>query len=142
MTQENIQPAITFLNLTGDVSVSWTPDNADAMLALIDAKMKQGFSFFIVKPRVLAILGSKKVRATSIEEIAAAGQVKVADADFKRMMGQMQLHDKELEGAVASGTAHLTKSETPVDRNTIRRATTAAEVAKSQTIAVRRIVGG
>jgi Na+-translocating ferredoxin:NAD+ oxidoreductase RNF subunit RnfB len=142
MTQENIQPAITFLNLTGDVSVSWTPDNADAMLALIDAKMKQGFSFFIVKPRVLAILGSKKVRATSIEEIAAAGQVKVADADFKRMMGQMQLHDKELEGAVASGTAHLTKSETPVDHNTIRRATTAAEVAKSQTIAVRRIVGG
>ncbi|KVP75593.1 hypothetical protein WJ96_07745 [Burkholderia ubonensis] len=142
MTQEINQPAITFLNMTGDITISWDASNEDAMLALVQQKMKEGYSFFIMKPRFLSILGKKKVRATSIEEIADAGAAVVDDADFHRMMDRLKLHDTAVEAAVASGKAQLTKSDGQVDRDTIRRAKTPAEVVRHQTLAVRPIVGG
>lgn len=143
MSNENIQPAITFLNMTGDITISWDAANEPTMLALVKEKMeKERVTFFILKPRFLSFLGKKKVRATSIEEIAAAGSAVVDDAEFHRMMGKLQLHDRAIESAVAAGTAHLTKSETPVDRATVRRATSPEEVVRSQTVAVRRVVGG
>jgi hypothetical protein len=142
MTQETIQPAITFLNMTGDVTISWDASNQDAILALVEEKMKEKFTFFIIKPRFLSFLGKKKVRATSIRQIAEAGAAVVADEDFQRMMGRLKLHDDALEAAVAAGKAHLTKSDVPVERAMIRPARTAQEVMQNQTIAVRRVVGG
>ncbi|KVP39462.1 hypothetical protein [Burkholderia ubonensis] len=142
MTQEINQPAITFLNMTGDITISWDASNEAAMLALVEQKMKEGFSFFIMKPRFLSILGKKKVRANSLEEVAAAGAAVVDDADFHRMMARLKLHDQAVEAAVASGQAQLTKSDGQVDRDTIRRAKTPAEVVRHQTLAVRPIVGG
>jgi hypothetical protein len=142
MTQEITQPSITWLNMTGDITITWDKTNEADMLALVEQKMKEGFSFFIMKPRFLSILGTKKVRAESIEDVAAAGGARVEDAEFQRMMGRLKLHDSTIETAVSAGKAQLTKSDCPVDRSTIRRATTPAEVVKSQTVAVRRIVGG
>jgi hypothetical protein len=142
MTQAINQPAITWLNMTGDITITWDKTNEADMLALVEQKMKEGFSFFIMKPRFLSILGAKKVRAESIEEVAAAGGARVGDADFQRMMGRLKLHDSTIEAAVSSGKAQLTQSDGQVDRSTIRRATTPTEVVKNQTVAVRRIVGG
>lgn len=142
MMQETIQPAITFLNMTGDVTISWDASNQEAILALVEEKMKEKFTFFIIKPRFLSFLGKKKVRATSIRQIAEAGAAVVADEDFQRMMGRLKLHDDALEAAVAAGKAHLTKSDVPVERAMIRPARTAQEVMQNQTIAVRRVVGG
>jgi hypothetical protein len=143
MSNEAIQPAITFLNMTGDVTLSWDASNADAILALVDEKMKkENVTFFIIKPRFLSFLGKRKVRATSIKQIAEAGSAVVDDEDFHRMMGRLRLHDEALEAAVATGKAYLTKSDTPVDRAAIRPARTAQEVLQNQTIAVRRTVGG
>jgi hypothetical protein len=143
MSQESIQPAITFLNMTGDITISWDASNADAILALVEEKMKkENVTFFIIKPRFLSFLGKKKVAATSIKQIAEAGATVVADEDFHRMMGRLKLHDQALEAAVAAGKAHLTRSDVPVDRAAIRPAKSAQEVLQNQTIAVRRVVGG
>jgi len=147
MSQETSQPAITFLNMTGDITVTWDAANEAAILAMVEEKMKQKFTFFILKPRFLSILGKKKVAAKTIGEIAAAGSVVIDDDDFQRleikqMMGRLNLHDKDVEAAVASGKAHLTKSDEPVDRATVRRATSAQEVVRHQSVAVRRVVGG
>ncbi len=142
MEQDNIQPAITFLNMTGDVTISWDASNEAAMLALVEQKMKEGYSFFVLKPRMLSAFGKKKVRAKSIEAVKAAGSVVVADADVSRLMDKLKLHDPAVEAAVAAGHASLAKSEAPVDRDTIRRAKTPREVVGAQTVAVRPIVGG
>lgn len=143
MSQETNQPAITFLNMTGDITISWDSSNEAAILALVEEKMKkENVTFFIIKPRFLSFLGKKKVRATSIAQIAEAGAAVVEDEDFHRMMGRLKLHDTALEAAVAAGKAHLTKSDVPVDRAAIRPARTAQEVVQNQTIAVRRVVGG
>jgi hypothetical protein len=143
MSQENIQPAITFLNMTGDVTISWDASNEATILALVEEKMKkENVTFFIIKPRFLSFLGKKKVRATSIKQIAEAGAAVVDDEDFQRMMGRLKLHDHALEAAVAAGKAHLTRSDVPVDRASVRPARTPQEVLQNQTIAVRRVVGG
>ena len=143
MLQESTQPSITFLNMTGDVTISWDASNAEAILALVEEKMKKdNVTFFIIKPRFLSFLGNKKVRATTINQIAEAGAAVIDDEDFQRMMGRLKLHDQALEAAVAAGKAHLTKSDAPVDRAAIRPARTAEEVVRNQTIAVRRVVGG
>jgi hypothetical protein len=142
MLQQHHQPAITFLNMTGDITISWDVENEDTILALIEEKMKEDFHFFILKPRSFFLPGKKKVAANSIAEIAEARSVVVDDAEFRRMMERLKLHDQAVEAAVASGKAHLTRSDEPVDRTTIRRAETAAEVVSNQTVAVRRVVGG
>lgn len=142
MNQENFAPAITFLNMTGDVTISWDASNEATMLALVEQKMKEGYSFFVLKPRFLSILGKKKVRATSLKEVAEAGSAVVDDAEFHRMMAKLKLHDPAVEAAVASGKASITKSEGAVDRDTIRRAKDPQEVVRQQTVAVRPIVGG
>ena len=143
MSHEIIQPAITFLNMTGDVTISWDASNEATILALVEEKMKkENVTFFIIKPRFLSFLGKKKVRATSIKQIAEAGSAVVDDEDFQRMMGRLKLHDQALEAAVAAGQAHLTRSNVPVDRASVRPARTPQEVVQNQTIAVRRVVGG
>lgn len=138
---ESNQPAITFLNLTGDLTISWDASNEAAMLALVEQKMKEGYSFFVLKPRVLSLLGKKKVKA-SLNEIAAAGSAVVDDETFYRMMDKLKLHDPAVEAAVASGKAKLTKSDAPVNKDTIRRAKDPADVVRHQTVAIRPIVGG
>lgn len=37
-------PAITFLNMTGDITISWDRDNEAAILAMVEQKMKEGYS--------------------------------------------------------------------------------------------------
>lgn len=132
------QPAIVFLNMTGDVTIGWTEENQDAILALVAEKMKEGYSFFILKPRWLG-LGTKRVKAKSIDEISAAGSVVVDDANFTRMM--KRLGDPAVEAVVAQGQAHLVQANHPVEEMG-RLAKTPEEVVQHQTVAVRRVVGG
>ncbi len=142
MHHEPIQPAITFLNLTGDVTITWDADNEAAMLALIEQKMKEGFSFFVLKPRVLSILGKKKVRAEGIQDVAQAGSAVVPDCEFQRMMAKLELHDPAIEAVVSAGQASLTRPTLTLASNSIKRAQSAADVLCNQTVAVRPVVGG
>lgn len=142
MSNNTIQPAIILLNMTGDVTISWDAENEATMLKMIEEKMKENFTFFIVKPRFLSLFGKKKVAATSLSEIAAAKSVVVEDDEYRRMMGKLQVYDAKVEAAVKAGKAYLSKSDEPLDRTTVRRAASAQEVVKNQSIAVRRVVGG
>lgn len=142
MTQSAIQPAFILLNMTGDITVSWDAENEASMLQMIDEKMKAGFVFFVVKPRFLSFLGKKKVAATTLDEVAKAGSVVVDDDNYRQMMGKLKVHDAAIESAIKAGKAYLAKSDVQLDRTTLRRADTAQDVVRNQTIAVRRVVGG
>ena len=48
-----IEASITFLNMTGDITIAWDDTNREQMLALVQEKMAQGYSFFILQPRFL-----------------------------------------------------------------------------------------
>lgn len=131
--------AITWLNQSGDVTITWDKENEEAMLQMIEAKMKDGYSFFIIKPRMLGIFGVKPVLAKSIKQIRKAGSVVADDSVFTG--ARPKLYDAEVEQAVQSGKAKMAKPTTQA-KETVRRATSAAEVVRNQSVAIRPIVGG
>lgn len=136
------QPAITFLNMTGDITISWDAENRDAVLALVEEKMRQGYSFFIMKPRLFGLLGHTKHRAGSIDAIAKHGKVVMADEEAARILDKTQVNDAAVEGALARGQIRLVGSEVNTSIDTVRRAKDPHDVVQHQSVAVRRIVGG
>lgn len=143
MNPEITIPSITFLNMTGDVTITWDETNKEAILALVQEKMNQGFTFFLIKPRKL-LPGSKRVKAKSIDDVAKAGSVTIEDNDVERIVKALRLHDTEVEEVVSSGKAQLTliQGGRTESYDTVQRARTASEVVQHQTVAVRRVVGG
>lgn len=139
-TEETFAPTITFLNSTGDITISWEKDKEKEMLALIDKKMKDGYTFFLLKPRAGGLLGNKKVPAENIEQIRKAGSVVAPDALAKAVV--MNLGDSDLSTAVAAGSATLVSTVKKATMDTVRRAVSAAEVVASQSVAIRPISGG
>lgn len=139
-TEETFAPSITFLNSTGDITISWEKDKENEMLALIDKKMKDGYTFFLLKPRAGGLLGNKKVPAENLEQIRQAGSVVVPDALAKAVV--MNLGDSDVSTAVAAGSASLVSTVKKTTMDTVRRATSAAEVVASQSVAIRPISGG
>lgn len=131
--------AITWLNMSGDITITWDSENEAAILALVEKKMKEGFSFFILKPRLLGLLGHKKVVATSVQDVKSAGRAVVQDADFNALVSRM--HDADVSELVHQGRAHLARAASSQKEST-RRAMSAAEVLCHQTVAVRPVVGG
>jgi hypothetical protein len=140
MEHKEIQPAITFLNMTGDITITWDEKNKAAILDLVRQKMDEGFTFFILKPRFFGLLGQKQVEAGSIADVAKAGSVTVSDKDFSGLMAKV--HDPAVEAAINSGKANLVRSTVDSVLDTVKRALSPEDVLGAQTVAVRRVVGG
>jgi hypothetical protein len=141
MTQPTQTPSITFLNLSGDVTITWDKTNEEQILSLIEEKMRQGFSFFILKPRALGFLPPKKVLAKSMSQVARAGKVSIADADVNTILAS-KVHDQDVQTAVESGAARLERPQDNATYETERRASSAREVLQHQSVAVRPVLGG
>ncbi len=135
-----VQPAITWLNMSGDVTITWDDENRDHVLALVRQKMRQGYSFFVLTPRALPLLPNKKTRLTQESQLGKAVGVVVPDEQLAAIVAN--LGDADVEAVVQKGKAHL--SSAPGSRNlaTTRRAQSAEEVVRNQCVAVRAIVGG
>jgi len=132
-------PAITWLNRSGDITICWTEQTADQVKELVRRKMAQGYSFFILQPRVLKILGNKKVPLTSPAQLSKAVGVVAPDSMLAELASR--LGDIDVEKAVRSGQAKLARAPAG-EKHTIKRAKSAEEVVRSQSVAVRPVVGG
>ena len=134
-----VTPSITWLNMSGDVTLTWDESNREQILALVNRKMKEGYSFFVLTPRFISVLGNKKSKLTNASQLDNAVGVVVPDSQVAAIV--KHLGDPDLETAVQKGTAHL-HSAPKSNLNTTRRATSAEEVVSNQSVAVRAIVGG
>jgi hypothetical protein len=135
-------PAITWLNMSGDVTITWDDANRDAIKALIIEKMAQKYSFFIITPRFFPIFGNKQVKLTDPKQLENALGVVVPDSQLSEIAGQLgSVGDADLDTALRSGNAQLaTAPKTKLEMT--RRATTADEVLQHQSVAIRPITGG
>ena len=141
--RETFIPSMTLLNSSGDVTLTWDEKDEAKILALVEKKMKSGYSFFVLKPRRFRIPGSRKERVKNVDAVRAAGHVVVPDELVQEVFTK-HLGDADVEQVVNAGEASIvnTGSERSAGFDTIRRAQSAAEVVKHQTMAVRPIVGG
>lgn len=162
-------PAITLLNMSGDVTITWDASNREAILELVRRKRAQGYSFFIVTPRFIPVLGNKTVELKTDDQLEKAVGVVVPDSQVSALLNELEqapeaatpvaaepsgdnqderklrlvskLDDADVEAVVRSGKANL-HLVPKGNLNTTRMAASAEEVLEHQTVAVRPITGG
>jgi len=127
---ENINGTLTLLNESGDLTISWEKSESEKMEQMIQSKINQGYSFFILKPSFLKLFKSKST-------ILNACDIK-ADKDGKY---RVKLADKDAEKLFSDG--HIGVGNTPSgDMDTTHRSTDIKEIAKSSSVAVRPMRAG
>jgi hypothetical protein len=76
----------TILNAMGDTTIAWTSDRDDEMAAIIEKKMKEGVSFFIIEDEG----ARRKLEAETAEaikaETSARRRIAIPDEDFLRFV--------------------------------------------------------
>ena len=151
------------MNETGDVTITWDKDNEAYVKALVEKRMNEGHTFFITIPR--KIFGKEfskvKTKLKSIKQLDKVNSVTLEDNEGcdpgeiilpsvkKRTVGVNQkgldiafdTKDDELNLALKDDKIKLVKLNQK-DSISTRRALTAGDVIKNQSVAVRKIVGG
>jgi hypothetical protein len=119
--------ALTMLNQHGDVTVVWEPEQDEQMRAIIQKKMDEGCSFYIIEPRLGGLQPPTKSRLNNFDAALKQRALAISDADLLEFVGM--------------GSGEVIK--TPKTKaKTVRRAKKAAEVASSESIGVKPRVGG
>lgn len=114
---------LTMLNEAGDTTISWTPDRDQEMESIIEKKMQEGVTFFIID---------------RVHDGALMKLEKPADAMQHRALA---IPDEDLSKFVASGSGSAIA--TPPEKVTKSRVSRSAkEVASSKSVGVKPRRGG
>ena len=68
--------SITFLNMSGDVTITWDKDNESYVKAMVAAKIKEGYTFFILKK---GFIFNKKIKVNDASDIQGPGKMLIPD---------------------------------------------------------------
>ena len=118
--------SLTLMNTSGDVTIIWDESSDAAIEEIIAKKMAEGMTFFIVEPVAGGLAAPKKTALTEVAQAMKNRALVIADA--------------ELAAFVSSGAATLVKTDGR--RKTVKRATTAKEVATSTSVGMKPRAGG
>lgn len=138
--QEEFANAITFLNLTGDITISWDEQNDAKIKEMVRSKMKQGYTFFTLRKVVVdSVRVKRKIGEKGIDSITS---LVIDDADFDKLVARVD--DKDVAGLLKSSDARLVKRRGNTRELTLSsRLKDADEVVKAkQAVAIRPVVGG
>ena len=132
--------SLTFLNNTGDVTITWDADNDEKIKELVRQKMAAGYVFFTLRKVVIeAVKVKRKIGEKGVDTITS---LVIEDAEFDKLVKEMD--DRDLATLLKDRTANLAK------RQGKSKEFTSAGIAKDpeavvrgkQAIAVRPVVGG
>lgn len=124
--QSSATRCLTMLDGSGDTTIVWDEATDDKMLAVIQARMDQGYQFYILKPRAIPILPPRKVLAKTIKEVKDAGSVVILDDDIHTLF--------------VNGDVQTIKAEGELE--VVAKEKSAKKVSKSQSVAVKPARGG
>lgn len=133
-------PSITFLNMSGDVTISWEKEDEAAILAMIEQKMKENYRFFVLKAPLFPFFPKHKVELTNIEQARKAGKIVVPDELVNNLA--VKLGDTLIEATVSQGKARVISRSKVTKADTAHLASSAQEVLRSNSVAVRALSGG
>lgn len=113
--------SMCLLNKMGDTSIVWTPDMDEKMLSVIQKKMSEGITFYIIDSDMV------RKPARSAFDVGPERKVIVGDADFEQLFrdGVISMSERN-EGQI----------------RTLGIARTAEQVAQNHTVGVRQQRGG
>lgn len=122
--------SLTILNMSGHSTLTWSPKNDAMMRDLIERKLREGWAFWILKPRAGGLLGERRVKVRSLEEAMKGRSLSLDDEDFAKLI---------MEG----GVQLVTTPERPEGwTNDAVQSRDPASIAASNAIGVRNMSGG
>lgn len=113
------------MNESGDVTITWTQEHEAEMRGLIEKKIKEGYSFFLVEKKFKFF--NQKTKITSVDQIQRGSKILLRDEDAIRLFSE--------------GKIQVEKNDA-VELTAGKRLDDADEVLKSDTVAVRPIGAG
>lgn len=119
--------SVTFLNEAGDTTISWTEDRDDEMQTIIEKKMAEGVTFFVVERGRGQVLTKRGAKLDDASEARKHRALAIPDEDLRKFV------ESGAGEAVPAASAPVTKSRVSRD---------AKEVAKSESVAVKQRRGG
>jgi len=132
---------ITFLSMTGDITITWSPENDAAMKDLIRKKMAENYVFFTTRRLPMTNISYK--RKLGKKGVDTIENLIIKDKDFEKIVKLMD--DADIARNVDAGSAGLAKRKDEVKREfqAERRIRDADEVKKGdRLIATRALAGG
>lgn len=130
--------ALTFLNLTGDITISWDEKNDEKMRDLIKKMMDQGCVFFTT--RHVPVIKKPFQRRLGKRGLASAQDLIIRDDEFDRLVKSLDNADVAL--LLAGGDAEMVERKRG-KINSIARAKDPDEVIKNkQAVATKPLAGG
>ena len=121
------------LNERGDTTIVWTPDRDQEMESIIEKKMAEGITFYLIEPR----FGTRE-RLTDVRDASRHRMLAIPDADFAAFVGGPASAPEPQTEPVTAGLVPTPAAPAKVGR----RAKTAKEVAAGDSIGVRPRRGG
>ena len=141
---EDDRPSLTFMNFSGDITVTWEESQHEMMKKLIEKKIAEGYTFFILKNRTSKIMnklvGKKTVKLEKPEDLDGAESLTIPTGAVKDFVAA--LDDPSVAEAILKGTAKLSK---PAKREKTGKAVAskdAEEIARSKAVVARPVTGG
>lgn len=137
--------SMTLLNETGDITLTWSDDQDAKIRKMIQKKMDEGYSFFRIESRFCGLV-KKKIPVTSADRLKG-NEVTLTDKEAARVLGASDMkavfRDPDAAELFADGrvqAAELESMDEPLE--TTERLKDANEVMRSQSVAVRPVMGG
>lgn len=119
--------ALTLLNEMGDTTFVWGEEDDDRWKEIIEKKMKEGITFFIIEPRFKGLIPPKRTAVKNWAQAQKHRSLTIKDEDLAKL----------IESGAGSTVASSSKPATGA-----RRSKDAAEVARSESIGARQRQGG
>lgn len=130
--------SITFLNMTGDITLTYDERNREKVLEVIRKKMAEGYTFFTTKKFLFKKLTRKvKITEKNIEQVE---EIVITDAQFEKMCDDM--NDKDIATLVRNDNAKVVKRTKKEVMSGVIRAKRAEDVVAKDALAIRPLVGG
>ena len=120
--------SMTLLNETGDVTLSWNKDQDERMRAMIEAKLKKGYTFFVIKRFCGFKIHQRKLKAL---------------ADLKPSEREVVLKDEDIALALEDNSEGIFIDKAPEgDMSDAELVKEVDKIVKEDTLAVRPIAAG
>ncbi len=129
------QPSITWMNMAGDVTITWDAKNKEQILDYARKKMEEGYSFYVIKPKKLF-----GITRDARHKVTEKNFDKVADGSKAIVIPDAALND-----LIKAGVANLKDANRQSGNRefeTGRRVKKAEELLDNDTLAMKPIVGG
>lgn len=123
--------SLTLLDKSGDTTLIWDETSDDAVLPVIEKKLSEGVTFFMLEPVAGGLAPPKRTALTDIAQVREKRALAMADKDFAALVGLGDVTVVKTEGEKA-----------PARRPRARISKDAKEIATGQSVATQRPRGG